>query len=290
MASTTYAAGSAGVAPPRRVDLADFLRSRRERLKPADVGLTAGRRRRTAGLRREEVAQLAGVGITWYTRLEQGRDIVPSEHVLGAVARALRLSGAETGYLFALARKEAVRPVARTPHTSPARLRRIVTNMEPLPTYITGRLWDVLAWNVSAAALFGGFRERPSGPNLLWTVFVDPGTRLSLAAWDVTAQGLLAAFRESRPRHTGDPDSDDLVVALCAASPEFRTWWPRHDVGCNDAEPKVFHHPRLGRLVLDLNTFEFGDQEDTRLTFYTPTSRAEFAPKLKGLGSLPTSA
>ena len=113
MASTTYAARSPGVASPRRVDLADFLRSRRERLKPADVGLTAGRRRRTPGLRREEVAHLSGVGITWYTRLEQGRNIVPSEHVLGAVARALRLSDAETRYLFALARNEGVRPVAR---------------------------------------------------------------------------------------------------------------------------------------------------------------------------------
>ena len=115
--------------------------------------------------------------------------------------------------------------------------------MEPLPAYVTGRLWDVLAWNPSAAVLFDGFRQRPSGPkNLLWTVFVDPGMRSSLAAWDVTAHGLLAAFRESRARHAGDPESGNLVVALCAASPEFRTWWPQHDVGCNDAEPKVFHH------------------------------------------------
>jgi transcriptional regulator with XRE-family HTH domain len=284
MATVTFEDASCGAGCRRRVDLADFLRSRRERLKPADVGLTAGSRRRTPGLRREEVARLAGVGITWYTRLEQGQDIVPSEQVVWAVARALRLSDAETRYLFALARNDALRPVSSTPHTTPARLRRIVRNLKPFPAYITGRVWDVLAWNATAEALFDGFAARPAGPkNLLWTVFVDPGRRLGLADWDVTARGLLAAFRESRANHAGDPESDDLVAALRAESAEFQGWWPRHDVGCSDADPKVFSHPTLGRLVLDLNTLEFGDQDDTRLTFYTPTSQADAAPKLRAL-------
>jgi transcriptional regulator with XRE-family HTH domain len=286
MTTTTRAVNTIDATAVRRRAIGDFLRSRRARLQPADVGLAPGVRRRTPGLRREEVAQLARVGTTWYTWLEQGRDVNPSPQVLEGVARALCLDAAERRYLYALARGEEPSPGLPSAEAVPAHLSRVLKNMEPLPAYVTGRRWDLLAWNDVAAAVFADFgsQERET-KNLLWMIFVEPHSRQLFAEWEQTAQGLLAVFRESAGRHAGDPLFDELISDLSDQSAEFRSWWPQHEVGCRDDEPKVLNHPTAGRLVLDLATFELTDSPELRFTFYSPLADGNTPEKLRVLAA-----
>src|SRR5919198_4948999 len=178
----TRRASIVGLAPPpsaaRRSELADFLRDRRARVTPDSVGLPDDGRRRTPGLRREEVALLAGVGLSWYTWLEQGRDIKPSAQVLDALARVLRLAGAERAHLFHLARVELPLPGGDYPREAPPELAAIVDGLVPNPAYLIGPRADVLAWNRAATALLGTPSAAPDGrPNLLWWLFTSDDRR-----------------------------------------------------------------------------------------------------------------
>ena len=222
-----------GLAPPpsqeRRSELTDFLRNRRAQVTPQDVGLPANGRRRTPGLRREEVAQLAGVGLSWYTWLEQGRDIKPSAQVLDALARVLRLDTAERAHLFHLARVELPLPAAGYPREAPPDLAHFVARVAPYPAYLIGPRTDVLAWN---ARRDGDARRADAGAgrrqNLLWWLFTseEPLTEQRRA----TARSTLARFRAEQARRIGDPGFAALVDALDQASEQFRAWWPRHEV------------------------------------------------------------
>src|SRR2546429_5846941 len=189
-----------------RSELADLLRSRRHRLTPADVGLPAGTRRRTAGLRREEVAQLAGVSATYYTFLEQGRDVRPSRQVVTALAGALRLSSAERAHLFQLAgiplaaddrdQAEATDPVGST----------LVSRLDPFPAYLKGGRWDVLAANRAARAPFTDWAALPPGDrNMVWWVLTDPAARKVYVEWEKEASDLLGRFRAAAARRPDDP-------------------------------------------------------------------------------------
>ncbi|MFL5856425.1 MAG: helix-turn-helix transcriptional regulator [Solirubrobacteraceae bacterium] len=269
-----------GPAPPpstagRRAELADFLRTRRAEVAPGDLGREANGRRRTPGLRREEVAQLAGVGLSWYTWLEQGRDIRPSAQVLDAIARVLRLDGAERAHLFHLARVELPLPEGNYPReTSPA-LRAFVDGLEPNPAYVTGPRGDVLAWNAAATRVFHDWGAEPvERRNLLWWLFVDPSWDRSSPNWESTAKHTLARFRAQHARRPEDPSFATLVEELSEASPEFRAWWPRHEVIGEQAGTKTIEHPELGTLRLHhLQSTPTSDPE-LRLTIYVPADEA----------------
>lgn len=205
--------------------LSTFLVQQRNRLTPADVGLPAGGRRRTAGLRREEVAALAGVGLTWYTWFEQGREIRVSESFLLGVARALRLDDAQCSHLFHLAHRRPPPPEAHQSTVVGPLTQRLLDELPARPAYVMNLRWDVVAWNAAADALFdlGG---RPAGArNILRMVFADPEMRPRLPAWREDAPGLLAQFRYHFAVAPDDPAMQALVADLGALSPDFRRWW-----------------------------------------------------------------
>jgi transcriptional regulator with XRE-family HTH domain len=268
-----------GAAPPpseaRRAELAEFLRHRRALVSPANVGLEANGPRRTPGLRREEVAQLAGVGLSWYTWLEQGRDIRPSAQVLDALARTLRLGSGERAHLFHLARVELPLPAGDYPREAPPELRAVVDALVPNPAYLIGPRTDVLAWNTAAVRVIGEPQAAPDGrPNLLWWLFTNeaPGEQ-----WRETARNTLARFRAEHARRIGDPDFAALIEALEAASLDFRAWWPRHEVLTEQLGTKTIDHPELGALRLHHLQSVPTSHPDLRLTQFAPaddTTRA----------------
>src|ERR1700680_5198598 len=206
------------MADPRRSEFGDFLRSRREKLTPKAVGLPIGRRRRTAGLRREEVAELAGIGVDWYIRLEQGRSVNPSVTTIDALARALRLSKVEHAHLRALASGTNRRAFTR--EIVPAALRNLVGSLNQ-PAYITGRRWDVLAWNKAAADIFAFDRLAEEDRNILVCVLLNPGTRrLFGSSWAEEAKRVLAQFRATHDLWAGDPAFIELLTRLRNGSPD----------------------------------------------------------------------
>ena len=213
-----------------RTELTEFLRTRRERLTPEDVGLPSGRRRRTPGLRREEVAALAGVGLTWYTWLEQGREIGVSAEFLDNLARVLKLDAAERRHLFLLAHERPPAEPGKTFCTVPSLAGRLVGDLAPHAAYIINLRWDVLAFNAPADALFGFGRHGEGSRNLLRLLFTDPALRDAIVDWHEQAPAMLASFRRDFAAAREDPDAKALVAQLEAISPEFKHWWRSQDV------------------------------------------------------------
>jgi transcriptional regulator with XRE-family HTH domain len=254
----------------RTRELADLLRSRRARLQPADVGLPAGARRRTQGLRREEVAQLAAISTTYYTFLEQGRDVRPSRPVLDGLARALRLSPAERAHLHVLAHGDAPpTPTAADEMLTPA-VASLVERLDPYPTYVTGRRFDVLAANRAARALWTDWPALAADErNMLWWTFTDPAARTTLVEWETEASALLARFRAAADRHPGDPQFAVLIDRLRAASAEARAWWPRHDIVALGSGIKRLRHPVLGELTLQHVVLQLADDPEQKLVTFT---------------------
>jgi transcriptional regulator with XRE-family HTH domain len=268
----------------QRAELADFLRNRREAIRPEDVGLPGGGRRRTPGLRREEVAQLAGVGTTWYTWLEQGRDVRASASVLEAISGALELTPAERAHVMLLGRGEEVEPARAPEEKIDPTIKRMVESMSDGPVCVTGRRFDFLAWNDAHAAVFGDPAELPEGRrNLLWRIFMDPAMRKQLPDWDSGARRLVARFRSEAARHVGDPDFEDLISALQEGSPEFREWWDLHEVATSGVGRKVIHHPKVGKLVFEHAVFRPQETPEQRLVLYSATSQANTPEKLAKL-------
>ncbi|MDM9561679.1 MULTISPECIES: helix-turn-helix transcriptional regulator [Bordetella] len=237
-----------------RHDLAAFLRARRERLSPADVGLPSGRRRRTPGLRREEVAALAGVGLTWYTWLEQGRAIGVSATFLDNLARVLKLDAAERRHLFLLAHERPPAEPGKTWCVVPPLVLRLMQDLAPHPAYVLNLRWDVLAFNTPADRLFSFGAHPPERRNLLWLLFTDPGLRERVDAWEEQAPLMLSSFRRDFARATQQTDIHELADELKQVSPEFKAWWDKHDVHapCNgvrnlivDGKAEPFEHTSL---------------------------------------------
>lgn len=272
----------------RRHALARFLRSRRERLVPADVGMPAGPRRRTPGLRREEVAQVSGVSVTWYTWLEQGRDITVSRQVLGALAVALKLTPVERAHLFTLAGEPLDEPDP-APAATPA-LQRMVDALEPHPAYLLDAAWDLLAWNRSEAALIGDPAELPREErNILRLVFTEPRIRALLVNWSDQARSLLAQYRADAARYFGDPRIERLTEHLRSASPEFRAWWEEHDVAQFRPACRQFDHPVVGLLSFDYVKLSAVDTPGVKLFACMPADEATAAklPRLTGCSEAP---
>src|SRR5690606_31835589 len=237
-----------------RSDLAVFLRTRRERLSPADVGLPSGGRRRTPGLRREEVAALAGVGLTWYTWLEQGRDIGVSAGFLDNLARVLKLDASERRHLFLLAHERPPAEPGKTWCVVPPPVLRLMHDLAPHAAYVLNLRWDVLAFNAAADQLWQLGSHSPERRNLLWLLFTDPFVRERVDAWDEQAPQMLSSFRRDFALATQEADIHELVDELKQVSPEFKAWWKKHDVhtGCNgtrklmiDGKAEPFEHTSL---------------------------------------------
>jgi transcriptional regulator with XRE-family HTH domain len=254
----------------RARELGDLLRSRRERLKPADVGLSPGSRRRTRGLRREEVAALAAISPTYYTFLEQGRELRPSRQVLDALAAALHLDGAERAHLHQLVHGT---PPAATPpnvETLVDGVAELVTRLDPWPTYVTGRRWDLLAANRAAHALWTDWAALPpEDRNMVWWTFTHPAARAVLVDWEHEASALLARLRSAAARHPGDPGFGELIERLHATSPEVRAWWPRHEVAPIGSGTKRLRHPVLGELMLQHTVLTVADDPEQKLVTFT---------------------
>ncbi|MEP7113481.1 MAG: helix-turn-helix transcriptional regulator [Ilumatobacteraceae bacterium] len=264
----------------RRDELAAFLRARRDALAPTDVGLPVGRARRTKGLRREEISMLAGVSVTWYTWLEQGRPINASVDVLSALARALRLDDAERQHLLVLATRTPLDPVETVEH-APDALVRLITSMEPAPAYVLGPRWDFLAWNRPQSLLYPMIDRLAEGErNLLWVVFAEPNARGLLADWADQARRIMAEFRSGTAAMRSDPQFVDLVDRLTVASAEFAEWWPQLDVAQFQTRLRRYTHPRAGNLVFEYQQLTPSEWPGLRVVCQLPVPGDDSAERL----------
>jgi transcriptional regulator with XRE-family HTH domain len=245
-------------------ELGSFLRSRRERITPADAGLPATGRRRTPGLRREELALLAGISATWLTHLEQGRDVRPSRQVLDALIRALRLSGAEQEHLLRLA-GGAVTLEQDAPEEVAPEVAGVPALLGDNPAYVTGICYDLLATNDAAAELFRGIAP---GDNVVRWMLTEPAAREVLVDWEREARNIVARLRAIAGRHPGHPRVTRLVAELTAASPEVREWWPQYDIQFSHAGRKRFRHPRLGVITASHAAFHVAERPEQTLVVY----------------------
>lgn len=268
----------------RLQELGDFLRTRRAKLSPEDVGLPRGNRRKTPGLRRAEVAQLVGVSVDWYTWLEQGRSIRPSTQVLERLVQTLRLNTDERNHLFLLAQQQAPPALLQeTESVSPA-LQRFLDQFGTRPAFVSGRRWDILAWNDAGCAVFGDFRRLVGRErNTIWGIFTDPLSRQFIVDWEEDARHLLAQFRSSCARYPEDVQLAELIQDLQLYSPEFRAWWPDHEVSSGQEGRKTLNHPQMGYLSFERLTFQVFDTPDLKVTVYTPLEETDTPRKLKHL-------
>jgi transcriptional regulator with XRE-family HTH domain len=263
-------ASPAGLAASRRRELADFLRSRRERISPEQVGLPSGGRRRTPGLRREEVALLAGLGVTWYTWLEQGRDIRVSAQVLEAVARTLRLDRHERAHLFTLADLP-LAPSGRECSVVTPALRMLLDQLDPLPSCLITARHDILAYNKAYVAISGDLDLLPvEERNSLWLAFASPARRAALVDWDEAVRRMVGLYRSAMADHVGEPAWRNLVDRLQQVSPEFAELWHRHDVEAPENLVKRILHPEAGLLTFTFNSLWLAPRFGARLLSYTP--------------------
>jgi len=250
--------------PIRRRALGDFLRSVRERVTPESVGLPPGSRRRTPGLRREEVAQLCGISVTWYTWIEQGREVSVSPGVWARLATVLHLTRAERHYLFELA--ECADPEHGREHADPlpAGLDACVRSMM-VPAYILDRCWNVLARNQALLELFGGWPDRADNPNLLRYIFQDPAAQQLVVDWESRARRVVAEFRADVAPYADEPDVRALVDDLKQESAVFRHWWTRQTVVEREGGRREFRHPGQGVLKYQQITFRLAIRPDCKL-------------------------
>jgi transcriptional regulator with XRE-family HTH domain len=255
-----------------RDELADFLKTRRARIAPEDAGLAIGRRR-SRGLRREEVAARAGVGLSWYTRLEQGKPIQVSTAFLENLARALKLSDSERAHLFVLAQRR-LPPLGATSITAAAGADlQIMLNAIASPAYARNGRFDVIAWNAANTAMFGDFaRIPPDERNVLWLMFARDYHRRAMPSWEADARRVLANFRVNFAQAAGDPHFKALVARLNLVSAAFRGMWAAHDVSEFGEGVTRFFTPRHGReLVFRHHLLMPEAYPDLRITIYVPT-------------------
>ncbi|MEU5634482.1 helix-turn-helix domain-containing protein [Streptomyces rishiriensis] len=261
----------------RRAELSEFLRTRRARLKPEDVGLPDfGRHRRVPGLRREELAQLAGVSVAYYTRLEQGNGRNVSAEVLDSIARALRLSDAEHAHLTHLAKPKHKKKQSAPPQQVRGPLRQLLDTMDSVPAYLIGRRTEILGWNRMAAAVFGDWAELPVAErNWARLVFLRPDYRDLFVDWEQKAIDIVCALRMDAGCYPDDPRLSALVGQLSVKSEDFRRLWATHDVKEKSHGVKLLRHPLVGELSLNFEGFRLaGDGEQTMVTYHAEPGSA----------------
>lgn len=255
-----------------RRELGGFLRAHRERLRAADVGLRAidDGRRRTPGLRREEVAALCGLSPTWLTWLEQGREVSASPAALSRLSDALRLNRAERAYLFELARKQDPKASGAAPEPMPPAVGRVLA-ATGAPAYALDRLWRACGWNPAAAHLFAPWLGGAE-PNLLAFVFCDPAARRFIRDWDDRARRLTAEFRADTSRLGADPEAAALVARLRRDSPDFEGFWQARDVLAREGGERLFDHPRDGPLRYEQVTLLLAAHEQFKIVMLFPAA------------------
>ncbi|NYI04910.1 helix-turn-helix transcriptional regulator [Allostreptomyces psammosilenae] len=255
----------------RRRELAAFIRSRRERRSPAEAGLAVTGRRRTPGLRREEVATMAGVSVTWYTWLEQARDIRVSRQVLTSLVNALGLDEVETAHLFQLAGEVPPSELAAPEPELPAQYRLLLTQLEPSPAYIVNRRFDIVAWNRACQVFYGDLeRLAERRRNILWLTFAEPEFRRISADWEQEAAYTVALFRAQAGDALLQPDVAELVEELEQASPHFRRLWRRKDLAPFVPERRTMFHPSLGRVDLEYVKMHAAGDDKTLVAYLVP--------------------
>jgi transcriptional regulator with XRE-family HTH domain len=255
----------------RRPELAAFLRSRRARVTPADVGMPPGLRRRTPGLRREEVAQLSGVGVTWYTWLEQGRPINASPQVLDAVARTLRLDAPEREHLYRLAEV----PFETEPGALPRRVapgvQGIIDALDPLLAVVYNSRYDILAANPAYRDLFAVRKARGIGaPNALWTLFTVADEDCPVVHRERELPVMVATLRSAYGRHVGEPAWEEYIRAMSAASPWFAQLWASGEVIPPGPRVKTFRHAAVGDMRMTSQSLSIDGMPECRIVAYTP--------------------
>jgi len=266
----------------RRRELGAFLRARREALTPEQVNLPRGRARRTPGLRREEVALLAGVSVTWYTWLEQGRRINASTDVLRAIGRALRLDEAGQEHLISLAQPTSVTaPPISSPEEVPSALRRLIDAFEPAPAYVLGPHWEFAAWNAAQRRLYPPIEQLEGiERNLIWVLFAHEDVRRLIVDWDIHARQALAEFRAATTAVRHDPVVVELVERLSEVSAAFRAWWTEHDVARFETRIRRFDHPRAGLLTFEYQQLTPAEWPALRVVVQLPLPGDDSARRL----------
>jgi transcriptional regulator with XRE-family HTH domain len=276
--------------PPeeQRQELGAFLRARRAALRPEDVGLPQGvNHRRTPGLRREELAQLADISVSWYTRLEQGKDMQLSAKAVARLAEALQLTATQGEYLLALARGDLSGVQPAPPETVSLTLRDVLDAQGDNPAYLIDARLNLLEWNRAAMSVFGFAEDLAAAPeeerNLLWLIFMDDA-RTWLVDRERHAKLLLAQFRDASRHLVNDPSFGRFVERLHQGSPEFARWWSRYDVERAQETEKVIDHPAVGRLALRQTVLQVvSDSPGLFLILYTPAPGTDTAEKLQKL-------
>jgi transcriptional regulator with XRE-family HTH domain len=267
----------------RHHELAEFLRSRRARVAPEQVGLPGGTRRRTPGLRRGEVALLAGVSPEWYTWLEQGRDIHVSVQVLESLASVLQLDANERAHLFVLALRQPPPVETFSSTTISPTLQQFLNQLGTIPACVMDARLTVVAWNAAFRVVFGDYATMPERErNLIWRLFTSPPL-LGSEEWEEIARVYLAQFRATYARFINDPWWATQIAELNRISPEFRELWARHDVLNVSEGRKSIHHPLVGELAFEFLFFQTVDSSDLRLLIHTPRSNTGTAAKIERL-------
>mgnify|MGYP003385937095 FL=1 len=260
----------------RRKELGEFLQAIRKRGTPEEFGFPSGARRRVKGLRREEVAQLADISATWYTWIEQGRDVNMSADALVRMAQALKLTRTERAYLFDMAGRRD--PQGHVPEEDLAS-NSLTTLLKDIhvPAYVLGRTWNILAWNAQAETLFGDWlatEKSAIAPNLLRLVFTHSNAKQFLMDWETRGRRLVAEFRADCRSRLEEVELQSLVTELSKASSEFEQFWKQHDVLERQGGLRVFNHAELGLLTYQQVTMRPVDQEQLKLVMLSPTSKA----------------
>lgn len=274
----------------RRRELGTFLRDRRTNLVRAEHGLPPIGRSRTLGLRREEIAAFAAVSVTWYTWLEQGRDINASRQVLESVGRVLRLSAAEQAYLLAMGGYAAL-PLAdvATIEAAPPHLQALLDALD-FPAFAVAPDWGIAGWNHSYACLYSRIGVvPPEQRNLLWLIFTDPALRRMLPDWEETSRHFVAEFRAEAGPRLGSAAHTALVARLSAASSEFARIWADHGVEGFASRQRIFVHPEVGELTFEHHRLVPSDAPDLHFVLYTPTSGTPTRERLAALAQVPAS-
>jgi len=270
--------------------LGTYLRDRRARLDPTAFGFPL-QRRRTPGLRREEVAQRANVSATWYTWLEQGRGGAPSADVLDRIARAMMLTDVEREHLFLLGLGRPPEARYHAPEGISPRLQRVLDTLKYSPAFIRTATWDVVAWNRAAATVLTDYGTLPEGQrNVLRMMFRDSRVRAAQSNWRSVARYVVASFRADVARAGAARNVQSLVDELCATSPEFAAMWRDNDVQGHGDGVKVLHHPTAGPLSMEFSAFAVDGRPDLNMVIYNPATPAD-ADKIRALlKSLPKQA
>ena len=267
---------------PAANPLGSYLKDRRAKLDPATFGFSL-QRRRTPGLRREEVAQRANVSATWYTWLEQGRGGAPSADVLDRIARAMMLTDVEREHLFLLGLGRPPEVRYHAPHGITPRLQRVLDTLEYSPAFIRTATWDVIAWNKAAAAVLTDYSVLPDGQrNVLRLMFRDSSVRKAQSNWQSVARYIVASFRADVARAGASRNVQSLVDELCATSAEFAAMWRDNDVQVHGDGLKVLQHPIAGPLSMEFSAFAVDGRPDLNMVIYNPATQAD-ADKIRAL-------